>query len=485
MTQHSSRRLVAGTAVTVLVAGMLMASPGTANAFGDGSLAGSLLRGSAHGGNANLANGTGSIVRIGDIAKQSLGCNPALGATSFKEDDEVNAQLNYLGSITLPLPNNGTALRAKQLRNTGYPTATDIEANVFERATSSTVNVLDGVVTATTIQETAHTRLDANGYHNEAEMIAQDLYVDPDGTGPQQPIAFPNPAPNTTVDLGPIGQLVLNEQIPNAAGITANAVHLHVGDYQGYHGDIYVAHVQTTVSKVPARISGYAFSSRGTVAPLLANGKQALVNLPCSGTGEKDKVSAAARVILPNSGGPVLIDESALNNIVNGKTSATSPYSRSTSQLESLVLLKDVNGAPRITADAVQVQAYTFAGFDRPTYDATGAKVSISGIRSTGSMNLVNLVVDGEPIAVGPAPNQGVSVAGLGDLVLNEQRCKDSTQSDATSSCSSIRGDGTNTHYNQITVTGLHLTVTVSPNSAGLPVGAQILIAQAHSDLAF
>ena len=144
-TRACPRTPVSG-AVCALLTAAFLSPPGTAHAFGDGSFAGSLLRGSAHGGNALVANATQTVLSVGAIAKQSLGCNPALGQEAVKEDDDVSARLNYLGSITLPLPDSSTALRAKQLRNTGYATADDSGADVFEKATSSAISVLDGVV---------------------------------------------------------------------------------------------------------------------------------------------------------------------------------------------------------------------------------------------------------------------------------------------------------------------------------------------------
>jgi hypothetical protein len=483
---HLSRPLAVA-AVGALAASALVSLPGTAQAFGDPSFAGSLLRGAADGGSALLANGSSSILKLAPIARQSLGCNPSLGSEVSNTDDEVNAQVNFLGSITLPIPNSAPALLAKQLRNTGYVTASDTEADVYEKATSSYVNLLNGAVTATTLQETAHTRLDASGYFNEADAIFQDLYVDPDGSGPQQPIAIPHPTPNQTISFGPLGSLVLNEQIPNATGITANALHFHVGDYAGFHGDLYVGHVETTVSKAPARISGFAFSSQAAFKPLLASGKQALANLPCSGTGEKDKVVTGARLILPGSSQvPTLLDEGALKNIVNGKTSKSSPYSRSTSRIEALKALIDSAGVPLISADVIQTRAYTFAGFDRIAYDANGSKPPLVGIKSVGSMDLLNLVVNGNVIAGPVPPNTTIDLAGLGTLVLNEQRCRsaNSAQVPETSDCSSVAG-GLDSHYSAITVIGLHLKITVSGNSSGLPVGAELILAESHSDLSF
>jgi hypothetical protein len=469
---HGGRLLAAG---ALLVAGTVLATPAPSSAFDAGSFAGSLLHGSANGGSAQLAGPQGAVVKLGIVAPQSLGCNPALGSTVSKQDDEVDTTLNFVSSITLPIPRVGTALKAQQLRNSGYPTATDAEANVYEKATSSNVNVLDGVVTATTLQETAHTRLNAGGTFSEAATTFQDLFIDPDGSGPQQPVSFLTPGPNTVIDLGALGTLTLNEQIPLSNGIQANAVHLHVGSYGGYSGDIYVGHVETSITLKPARLSAFAYASKGTVAPLLASGYQALLNISCGGTNGNDKVLTGAGVHIPGPAQmPLLLDESSLRSTVNGHVLKSLPYVRASEHIEALRLLVDPNGVARVSADAIDTAAST-----------TGS--AADGVASTGSASLVNLVVDGTPIVLAsPQETRTVDLAGIGTLVINQQRCRDirAMGPPATASCLS-RGANGDTHFNQITVNALHLTVTVADNPTGLPVGADLVIGVAYTSLAF
>lgn len=468
---------------TAALSAALAVLPPPAFGFGDGSFAGSLLRGSAHGGSVRLGNTDGTVVKAGPVAPQSLGCNPVLGATGYTEAGDAGPSLNYVAIATVPIPSQVNALQAKEIRNSGYATANDAQAEVLERSTSSDVNLLGGRVTATSLEETAHTTLSDAGYLNEASITFQDLVLDRDGSGPQQPVVVPDPAPNTTYQLPGIGQVVFNEQLPDATGITANAIHLQVTDFGGFSGDIYVAHVQTQVSKAPARISGFAFGTQAKAAPVASSGKQALVNLPCSGTGEKDKVVSAAGLVVQGADpGSSLLSTATSRDTVNGKTSKSSPYSRSTSRVESVRLLVDPSGSARVTADAVEVKAYTFGGFDRLQYDQDGTKSWFTGVRSVGSLLITNLRVDGTPVDA-TVPGEPIDVAGLGKLYVNEQRCSDA-RTGGSSSCASDGPDG-DTHYSQITVTGLHLVVTVANNAAGLPVGAEVLVAVAHSDLSF
>ncbi len=471
-----------------LLAASLAIPTTPAHAFGDGSFAGSLLRGSAHGGTVQLRHASGALVKAGPIASQSLGCNPALGESNYKSSDGATSQLNYLGSITIPIPQStDLVLRSDTIRNSGYATATDAAAEVFEKSTTQAMNLMQGRITATSVQETAHTKLDADGYHSDAAAVFTDLLLDLDGPGGNDPTPIVLSGPNQRVDLGPLGYAIFDEQIPNATGITANAVHVVVNDLRGFTGDVYVAHVQTEVSVAPARISGFAYASDARLAPLASSGKQALVNLPCNGTGGKDKVRTTGRVIAPGAAaGSRVIDEGATKDTVNAVLSKTSPYSRSTAESEAVKLVVDPDGVARVTADVVRVRAHTYAGYDRLAYALTGTKSWIQGIRSEGSTELVNLVVDGSPIPVDSSTGTTtrIELPGLGYLQVNEQRCSSVAPGGSDGNCSSLV-NGTDSHFNQITVTGLHLVVTVPDNAAGLPVGADVRIGVAHSDLAF
>ena len=480
----TTRALLAGVSAAVLSVGL--AAPPSASAFGNGSFAGSLLRGSAHGGTVGVTNAQGTVVSAGPLAKQSLGCNPALGSEGYKDTDGATSELNYLGNVALPIPSQVDALDADQIRNSGYATADDAAAHVYERSTVAAVNILGGYVTGTALQMSGHTRLDASGYASDADLVVQDLYVDADGPGPLAPVHLQGTVgPNTTYSLGALGSVVLNEQTVGATGIDANAIHLRVADFYGWTGDIVVAHVETMLSVSPARISGFAYGTQAKAAPVASSGKQALANLPCSGTWEKDKVVTGAGVTVQGaSPGTPLMVAGTITDIVNAKTSPTSPYSRSTSRVQDLRLLVDSSGVPRVSADVVQTRAYTFAGFDRRYYDADGSKPPIPGIRSVGSMQIANLVVDGHALTLDPqAVNQTVDLPGLGTLVVNEQRCRDA-RTGGNPYCDSWQS-GTETHYGHLTVVGLHLLVTVPGNNLGLPVGAEVQVAVAHSDLSF
>ncbi len=468
---------------TLLAASLAM--PMTpAQAFGDGSFAGSLLRGSAHGGTVALRQTSGARISAGPIASQSLGCNPALGESSFKATDGASSASNFLGTITLPLPDSTLLLRADEIRNSGYATADDLAADVFEKSTTKAINALQGRITATSVQETAHTRLNADGYHSEAAAVLTDLLVDPDGPGGNEPRSVSLSGPNQRVELGPVGYVIFDEQIPDATGMSANALHVHVNDLQGFSGDLYVAHVQTQVSVAPARISGFAYGSDARLAPVAVSGKQALANLPCGGTGGKDKVVTGGRVIVPGgTSGSRALDEAAVKDTVNAVLSPRSPYSRSTAQVDGVKLLVDPNGVARVTADVVRARAHTFAGYDRLAFADTGVKTWIPGIRSTGLTEVVNLVVDGNAREV-PASGE-LEIPGVGVLRFDERRCSSVAAGSGNGQCDSFPAGGTDTHYEQITVTAMHLVVTVSDNAFGLPVGAEVRVGVAHSDLAF
>ena len=94
--------------------------------------------------------------------------------------------------------------------------------------------------------------------------------------------------------------------------------------------------------------------------------------------------------------------------------------------------------------------------------DNTGFHVSATGSK------LVGLVVAGMPQSSAPAPNTTINLLGVGKVVLNEQI---------------VTGTSTTTG---LTVNMIHVYVTVANTlggGSGIPVGTQIILADAHSGL--
>jgi hypothetical protein len=119
-----------------------------------------------------------------------------------------------------------------------------------------------------------------------------------------------------------------------------------------------------------------------------------------------------------------------------------------------------------VSATLVKSQASSSA-------DAGGASSSPTGTQ------LVGVVVNGMPVSGTPPPNTVIDLDGLGYVVLNEQFCDN--QGTLGSDCS----DGTMPGQTGLTERAIHVVVTVPSNPTGLRPGAEVIVAEAHSDALF
>ena len=545
-------RTLAG-ALALIAGGVVSAAPTPGLAFSESGFEGDQVRGRAfgaagqviHPGLDPVSTADDTSVSIGEVAVQSMSCNPALGSPLSKSAEELTSTLNVVGSLTVPLPNTtATLARSDELKQSGYATAEPTRADAFERSVVQKVNLLDGRITADIVQADAWTTHDARGYHHHStsqDGIANEehgpftdpdnpwvprtdstftnLFVDPDGPGGLAPMAMdPRVAPNTVIQLSGLGRVVLNEQrlagtkYPNPldkrfpkgaysfSGVDVNAIHVYLVDdpttaaresLAGYTGEITVAHAETRVQPAPGRLSGFAYGARGTVDPFLATGLVGIVGLPCGGTnGEpRNRTQGVTQVAAPSGAALTqLLRTGTISSTVKGlvKAGNISPYSESVEEIQTVRLLTDGNGVSRVSADLLRAVART---------DGTAGGVTSSG----AGTSFVNLVVDPDgsgpaaPIVVdqSPPPNTRIALNGLGVLILNEQNCFDQANpATARRSCTSLRAAtpteaASNTRYNGLTTYALHLRVTESPNDAGLPVGAEVFVGVSHSDVAF
>jgi hypothetical protein len=496
-------RAGAAGAATVLLFSLLSVTPSTSMASAADDYSVSQMRGKAHGGNVNLAapEGLGSVL-VGDIAPQSLPCNPTLNFEHVKEEgDGVSSQLNFLDSIVVPNPENGVILQSRHIRNSGGAQADALHAEVHERSRSADVFLLGGLVTADVVQADAHSVLDDRGVRNPTDGYAADqdtatgtmlykLKINGEQVG-QSELQFPqaNYVVPLPAALQSVMRIVLNEQRPFSRwieeggkkkkvleGIDVNAMHVYVLDYQGYTGDILIGHAATRLAKSSARISGYAYGSRGTVDPFLASGKTALLGMPCGGTAGELRTRSIAGATVLHPDGRVLMREGTVVSTVQGLVSPSAAYSRTSSTTEDARLLLDANGSPRILVEALRTRAAT---------------ESADGVNSrAGETTFARLVIDGTEIASpSPEPNTTYALPGVGRLVVNRQMCANSKDDPSTpdvdegaAQTTKCDADPTALDYLSLTVIGLQLFVD-EQNMFDLPVGAQVLLSVSHADI--
>jgi len=527
------RRFIAtaGGVSACLAASVAVSAPAGGYAL-PGDLRGAILGGHAHGATASLAHETAGSVTVGKVAPQTLSCNPPEQVQTSEDPLGQSSTLNLVGELSIPLPGNGeTVLRTGAVRNSGYAVPRTEVADAYEESRIAAVSLLAGRIRATAVISKAHTTLVANGtatptqnHHTTVDSfpdepgnvdgstgsVLLDAFIDLDGDGVAEISGDRSFAPNETYVLEGVGRVVFNEQVLvyGKQGIAVNAVHVVVGDlpetpepesFFGFSGDVVVAHAETRVSPSPGRLSGYAYSTRGTARPVLDVGKLALLGMPCRGTGrdtsgdlvEKTRTQQTLTLAAPaDSGYQQVLHEDAARSGVAGVIEPDQVVSRTRNRIEGLRLFVS-DGVPVLAADVVETVAQV-AG-------ATGTGLRGSGEGST-TLNL-RIDPDGpgpEPAqAFGPdvPPNTEVPVPGLGVIRLNEWRCS-TAPGPTTTLCSAPfssldpmgtpdPGDDVDTHYAQITTIGVHVTITAEHGVAGLPQGAELFLAVAHADAAF
>jgi len=212
-------------------------------------------------------------------------------------------------------------------------------------------------------------------------------------------------------------------------------------------------HKQTRVcpgATTTQAVSGHAFIASAQVDPLLSTSTVGYVEIPASGGAANKSVTAA---LLPADGSIVTTNSAAADTMgTNGPTSSTaSSYAQTAG---ACVLKLAVATGCLISATLIRSQANSSATSSARSSNASGTE-------------FVDLVVAGIAIAGTPEPNRTITLpAGLGFVVLNEQV-----------------PDGPETGHTGLTVRGLRVVVTTP--LLPLRVGAEVIVAEAHSDATF
>ncbi len=203
-------------------------------------------------------------------------------------------------------------------------------------------------------------------------------------------------------------------------------------------------------------VSGHAFIASETtdpeILPILAN----FVSIPSTG-GHENKTANA--VILPDDGS--VITSRAVESDSVGTRDADSSDASSFAQVKQLCLLPDA------VADGCTIGAKLVRSQANSTANAGGAASSDTGT------NLVELQILGQTIPVTPPRNTVLALPGLGFVVLNEQVCDDGG---TPPTCAGGTHSG-------LTVRAVHVVLTLP--TAPLLAGAEIIVAEAHSDATF
>lgn len=391
-----------------------------------------LFHGSAYATSGNVVSGP---LAIGFGPSAFVPC-PCLGT-----DGEIRS--NRLAAIAIGL--DGNVLKASGALGTALTTATATEKTAEVTARIERINALSGLLTADSIVAVSNTT-----------ATATSITTNDDGSGfinlkiAGKPIS-PEVAPNTTIALPGIGQVVLKQEQRAGGGVRAallniNMVAIYVTTANRFGlpigARIVIAHAGSgfSVGSPSSVVSGTAWATSGNDfvgdGLVISVGRTAFLGMGCQGTNGETVSNAVT-----NAAAPPLV---ALGV---GKTTAfgTGNVAVTTAKVERISLL---NGL--IVAVGVRAVART--------------AISSSGVRtrSTDGTSFSGLKVLGLPLPINVKPNTKIGLPGIGVVVLNEQIIPPPRSDKETQ------------------VNAIHVFVNTT-NLLHLPVGAQLTVGHASA----
>ena len=300
----------------------------------------------------------GRVVSSGPTALAVIGCGT---------NDHANIT-NDVASVTLPVLATGAV--TSHLATTADSSSAS--------STIASVNIGDGLITATSITARSVTTAASPGYTTSGSSSLVDLVIA--GT----PITV-SASPNTKIAIPGVGTVTLNEQKStvksNFATETVNAIDLRVTIANSLGlplgARIIVGHAMSgLVGPTSGLLGGAAFGSSLTGDPALTLGRTAFLPMPCQGTGGAVKTNSTAAVSTP----PISlgVTTSTAQGTV-GATSATAKLSNTTADVS---LLNGPTG-PLVSASAITAEATATRSRERSP-PPTPARSS-SASRSPGS----------------------------------------------------------------------------------------------------
>lgn len=412
-----------------LVGGLAVGVPSAAAAELKGSFRGDAL------GTAANAKGGDVAVSLGRSAFLPCPCKGTFGNTISNRVDSVAAgDDGKVAKIDAVLSTIRTAKTASTATNTST-------------STISGVNLLNGLITATTVKGISTTDATATKLGGTA---SGSTFVNLKVAG--RTIAA-DVAPGTVINLAGIGTLTLKKVTNSGDRRTvsktvvemvvidvkvANSLKLAVGSR------ITVAHAFSGYSRTQPTLfvggQAYATSANSKIGSQLENdiGRGALVTIGCEGTDGKTRTNNLEDLAVGN----VLSLGTGVTTAIGGKTS-TGAMAKTTATVESVWLLNCL-----ILATAVK---------------AVAAETVKNGVRtrSTDGTEFVGLKVLGVARSLNVPAITRITLPGLGYVIVNEQV---------------VPSSGGRTSVN-----GLRIVITTLNQQQRLPVGSEIVIAHADA----
>lgn len=337
---------------------------------------------------ASSGTAYGAQVLVGDVAKSGPFALATLGCSTVIPRSNTNNTL--LVNLT-----NGS----NNLGSTGT-TVNTVSADMVNGVQTTTADsdtqyakILNNVITADVVH--AHAVATKGAGHGEATFVNLKVL----GQTVQG-----SPAPNTRLDLGTLGYVILNEQTFTynrpVTTMTVTAMHVHLLSSLQVAGpvDIKIGYAQAKIDgPTPAVMEGYAYGTNATLlGGIISSGKTSYVSLPCHGTGGTPKTATVLSLMLPN-----LLASGTNESSVNGTITDTQTDATVTNRIQGLSLF---NG--RIKVDAIKTEL-------------VGTRPDGGSQTLTDNTEFLGLTIDGQAYGATPARNTKITVTGLGTIYLH------------------------------------------------------------------
>jgi len=422
--------------------------------------------------------------------------NPAGGVASSQTGKGSNSQSDAVLSVAVP----GGALAAQVLSASSRSSVTAAPAGAANTSSAEVtdVNILGGLVTAKKVTAVAET--DASGTASTFSSLGsafQDLAV--------QGVAQNNVNPNTTIRLpeavyGPGSVVTLYERIGSTgtpppgdltgglftADLMVSMIRVHITDYLpavlgNQTVDVVVgraiSHAEFAQILIcpPQTVSGHGFVVRETTQPAVAPVVVGFVDIPANGGFDHQNLDAVTAPTADNGAGL------PSGSVLTAGASVSESQGASFTDASAASTFAEVGGVPCILkAGSCTVSAEVIRSQSNSQAAASGAFSNAHGTQLLGATVLGTDVCAmlGLQSTCTPPANTRIDLAGLGFVILNEQVC------DNGGTLARACADGSVAGHAGLTIRGVRLVATV-PNVFGLTPGAEIIVAEAHSDAKF
>jgi uncharacterized repeat protein (TIGR01451 family) len=313
------------------------------------------------------------------------------------------------------------------------------------------------------------------------------LYVQSPSSGGALPTTCPPPG-----QTGTAGLTTINGVPAYAADLTVTMIDVHVTDLVGL-GALDLAVSQATAHSdfpplaaagcpagVTQSVSGHAFIAGEDTTPPIIPALVGYVSIPPSGGTDSQNLATVA--LFPSGTPPVpQVTAGAAVSKSTGALTSTASTADSEAQVAGVCILPvaGATGPPSSKTCTIYASvAKSVSSSGANAAGATSADTDTANGDLFGATELLNLAIGGNALTLPVTRNDAILPAGLPIAIILDQETCDNGTATSTGTCG-----GPGQTHSGLTVTAIHV-ILLGPLD-GLPIGADIQVAQAHSDATF